>query len=137
MLGAAHGAGGHHCRLRHGGGRRQVGHDGAAEARALERAEREPAADDVQADASVLLDVEVRVRLQEGQALALRPAGEAVDEVVAVALDVGQAEQGDERQVLLDGRPACVVRSSPERKNEPRRPRRSRCRQRARLTSDL
>ena len=41
------------------------------------------------------------MRLEERQALGVRPAGEAVDEVVAVALDVGQAEQRDQGQVLL------------------------------------
>ena len=61
----------------------------------------EPAALDAQADAPVGLVIEVGVRLEERQALGLRPAVEAVDEVVAVALDVGQAEQRDQRQVLL------------------------------------
>ena len=81
--------------------RRQIGDDRAAEARALERAQLQPAVADEEAHAPVVLVIEVGVRLQERQALALRPAGEAVDEVVAVALDVGQAEQRDQRQVLL------------------------------------
>ncbi len=58
---------------------------------------------DRQADAPVGLVIEVGMRLEERQALAERPTGEAVDEVVAVALDVGEAEQRDEREVLLHG----------------------------------
>ena len=41
------------------------------------------------------------MRLHEAHRLRLRAAGEAIDEVVAVALDMRQAHQRDQREVLL------------------------------------
>src|SRR4029079_19813997 len=51
---------------------------------------------------------EVRMRRKEGALLgrARALAGEPVDVVVTVALDMREAEQTDERQVLLHGKPS-------------------------------
>src|SRR3954464_11215932 len=88
------------ARLRHRRGRRQVRRHGRAEAGALERADVQQAAFDAEPDATVLHVVEVAMGLQERLRLAARTAGETVDEVMAVALDMRQAEQADQREVL-------------------------------------
>ena len=49
--------------------------------------------------------VEVRVRAGEGRLLALRRERHAVDEMMAVALHVGQPQQRHQRQVLLHAHP--------------------------------
>ena len=77
------------------------------------------------------------MRFEERERLAERPAGEAVDEVMAVALDVGEAEQRDQREVLLH-RQAGLRRQVLAREEVPAAaPSAFQMRQRARLTIDL
>ena len=76
------------------------------------------------------------MRLQELLRFAFRSSGEAVDEVVAVALDVAEAQQRHQRQVLLHGETGLrrqVLAGEEERARAFAIQRR----QRARLTTDL
>src|SRR4051812_2929713 len=68
--------------------RRELRLRGRGEAGAAERAERDPPLLDAQPDAPVRLAVEVGMGGEEGVGLMLGTAGEAVDEMVPVALDM-------------------------------------------------
>ena len=70
-----------------------------------ERAQRQPAMLDAQARRAAGSVVEVRVRAGEGGLLALGHERHAVDEMMAVALDVGQPQERHQRQVLLHAHP--------------------------------
>ena len=77
------------------------------------------------------------MRLEEREALGQRPAGEAVDEVMPVALDVRQAEQRDQREVLLHGEPGLRRQVLARHEVAALAASAFQSRQRARLTIDL
>src|SRR5678815_1163580 len=76
---------------------------GDGEARASEGADGDPAAVDAQPNEIVVADVEIRMRTQKRRLLGCPERGQTTNVVMAVALDVAEPEQRDERQVLLHG----------------------------------
>ena len=88
-------------RRRHRPHGRKVHVGGDGKAGTGERAEGELAALDAQAGRAGGAVVEIGVGAGEGGLLALRRERHAVDEMMAVALDVGQPQQRHQRQVLL------------------------------------
>jgi hypothetical protein len=81
-----------------------------------ERAQRDAAVADAQPHGAVRVFVQVGVRGQEALLLVHRQRRHAVHVVVAVALDMRDAQQVDQARSCCTDSPACVVRSSAERK---------------------
>jgi hypothetical protein len=60
--------------------------------------------------------IEVRIAIQDPLLLLSGRMRQAVDIVVPVPLDVGTADEGGEREVLLERDPAWTIRSSADMK---------------------
>ena len=57
---------------------------------------------------AAVIGIEIGMRGEEGLRLGGRRVGKAVDVMVAVALGMGDAEEGAEREVLLHGKPGLA-----------------------------
>src|SRR4029079_1904842 len=74
---------------------------GNGKARTVERAQRQAAVGDPETDVPAGVAVEIGMGRGEGKLLRTRGERHAVDEMMAIALDMAEAEQGDEREILL------------------------------------
>src|SRR4051794_38926210 len=83
----------------------------------VERSREEIAVVNGEPDALSGVGIEIGMRGRESLCLSYRRVAKAVDVVMAVALGMGDAEEGAEREVLLHGKAGRQVRSSLVRKH--------------------